>query len=864
MSRITDTKPLYTCIDTLFSLSSGFMNHYTKTTLSKFIQRFMTSSCLMVGSLGWSVLPGICQISSDGTLPVPTSINQNGSIFTITNGTQAAGNLFHSFSQFSVPAGGSAVFNTSQYSGIQNLFSRVTGGSVSTIDGTIQVRPTGVNFFLLNPNGIIFGPNARLNIGGSFLATTGSSIRFADGTEFSANAQTPPLLTVSVPIGVQLGSNPGRIQVDGSADLQTTSTSSPLTTPNNTFSLLGGEIQISGGPRGQIDRPTITALSGRIELGSVAGNNFVSLNFINQGFTLGYSQVQSFQDIQLLSNAQLYANNGGNIQIQGRQIQILGGSQIGMSNRSDTLLGGSVTVNASESIEVLGTGVNLNPSLIFNRARSIQDAGLLTLNTKRLIVKNGGQISASTFSAGQGGSLVVNSSESVEVSGVSPDSRGFTGLSVQSNPGSTGNAGSLLINTNLLTVKDGGRITATTFSSGQGGDIIVNAADVQLIGGSRTQVNGLFAQAGSDGANIPTATGQGGSLTVNTGSLLVQDGSRISTGTFTLGNAGSLVINAGEVTVAGRSLSDQSPSLISASSVSAGAAGNLSIFADRVTVKDGGTISVSGIGTGVAGNLQIDSPFILLENQGKLLAETKAGQGNIILNTSDLRLRYNSLISTNATGRATGGNISIFTQTLAAFENSDITANAEESFGGRVTIRSAAIFGTQFRLFLTPESDITATSALGPDFSGSVTLQTLGIDPSQGIIPLESDILDLSQLVVAACSPGRQQATGEFFVTGRGGLPTTPSEAATDNRILMDLGRSDDSLQSSPLVPSLPSSSSEITNTRMGDTDQILQAQGWVVNTDGKITLTAQSTPSTPNNSSVIFSICDQLNSVRK
>lgn len=169
----------------------------------------------LVGSLLLSccvISPAAAQISSDGTLStaVTTPDNRN---FTIDNGNRAGNNLFHSFSEFSIPTGGSAVFRNAD--DITNIFSRVTGGSISNIDGLIKANGNA-NLFLLNPNGILFGPNARLDIGGSFIGTTANSILFADGVEFSAtNPNTPPLLTVSVPIGLQMGNNPAPIQVRG-------------------------------------------------------------------------------------------------------------------------------------------------------------------------------------------------------------------------------------------------------------------------------------------------------------------------------------------------------------------------------------------------------------------------------------------------------------------------------------------------------------------------------------------------------------------------------------------------------------------------------------------------------------------------
>ena len=240
----------------------------------------------------------LTQITPDGTLGAESSVvtpSVDPAADVISGGAMRGGNLFHSFEQFSVPTGRAVLFNNGLE--IQNIITRVTGSSISNIDGLIRANGTA-NLFLLNPNGIIFGPNASLNIGGSFLASTASSLNFADGTQFNATApQTAPLLSVSVPLGLQFGGNAGSIQVQGNGQGVRTTTDLIDTNvglrvqPNQTLALVGGDVALSGG--------TLKTAGGRIELGSATGSGRVSLTPTNKGFSLSYDSVPTFGNINL-------------------------------------------------------------------------------------------------------------------------------------------------------------------------------------------------------------------------------------------------------------------------------------------------------------------------------------------------------------------------------------------------------------------------------------------------------------------------------------------------------------------------------------------------------------------------------------
>lgn len=759
------------------------------------------------------------QVTSDGTLSteVRTEDNRN---FTITGGSQAGGNLFHSFGEFSIPTGGKAAFDNSL--DVQNIISRVTGGSVSSIDGLIRANGNA-NLFLINPNGIVFGRDAKLDIGGSFIASTANRLNFADGNFFSAtDSQAQPLLTVTVPIGLQFGAAAGSIINRSTADQTEDSTDFSngfQVQPGKTLALVGSDVSIESG--------ALSAPGGRIELGSVAGFSLVSLNQIGAGWSLEYGSVQNFQDIQL-SQASVYTGGEslGNIQLRGRRIAIVDGSQVG-GNNFGANPGGTIALKASESVEVSG-GSTLNSGAFSSGA-----AGDIKIETRRLFINDESIIDALSNGDGRGGNITVDAPESVEVDGNGRVSQ------ITSQAFASGNAGDIKVKTGRLILRNGGQITSSTRnrrggSSGNGGTVIVNASEsVEASGKGETledQVanSGLFTR-----TTEQSTTGSGGNLRIDTGRLVITNGASISVAAVngSTGQAGSLDINASKsVEVSGMG------STLLAESESPKPAGNLTISTDNLLVRDGAEVNVSSAGIGDAGNLDVNANSIQLDSGGFLKATSASGEGgNIGLSNLDLLLlRGNSQISTDATaGTGNGGNINIDTDLLVGTENSDITATAVRGRGGNIQISTQGIFGIEPRSQRTEESDITASSELGVD--GVVEINRPDFDPTAELVALPANIVDVSSLVAQGCSAdgGNLGTEGsEFVVIGRGGLPPTPAEATRSDTALVDLGKP---IQSKENRASASTSSNSVSSSPA----PLVEASGWVIGEKGEVTLTA-------------------------
>ncbi|MFP4320503.1 MAG: S-layer family protein, partial [Phormidium sp.] len=261
-----------------------------------------------------------------------------------------------------------------------------------------------------------------------------------------------------------------------------------------------------------------------------------------------------------------------------------------------------------------------------------------------------------------------------------------------------------------------------------------------------------------------------------------------------------------------------------------GNAGGVNLIAGTVELREGTRLSSSNNTTSnandfAAGDVFVQADRLHLSDRADISANTGGRGGNVRLNTGTTILRRGSTIQTNAEGDFPGGNIIIDADALVALENSDITANALNAAGGRVIINSQGIFGTEFRDELTPESDITATSDLGAEFSGSVELNTPEVDTATGLVDLAANPIDVAALLdTDPCTLGRES---EFYVTGRGGLPPNPDGSLATETTWVDWRSLEDNSSETPLAQD-------------EETAPLVEAQGWHVNGEGSVVLSAQ------------------------
>ncbi len=636
--------------------------------------------------VGWLGLPSTA-LAQNNIVPDDTLGNEpsvvvpaNTNVDLIVGGAQREQNLFHSFEEFNINVGQTAFFATNSDI-IANIFARVTGGNPSEILGrlgTVQLTPggpvpTSADLFLINPNGILFGENMLLDVGGSFTASTASGVQFDQLGNFSASVPVVPipLLTINPSAYLFSGSNPGDINA---------SFAQFLVPEGEALSLLGGNLTLNS--------TTISANGGTIQLAAVIDEGTVE---VEDNLSLVIPADISHGNVVLDQESFIssVAEDGGEVIISAEDVNIANNSLIGVGlaagNPSTTGQVGDITVQATGNIRI-------SESLVANQSfpGSIGNSGAIRISAENVEITNGAQISSSTFGSGNSGDIAINALEAVSIDGVNSDTGNNSAILSNAARGSVGDGGSVMITATNLNLTNGAQINTSNFGEGQSGNATFNISEALLLDGIVESNNRPIA------SSIITflgrgASGRGGDINISAGNLRVVDGAFLSASTFGIGNSGGISVNVAESAIfSGGDLFSGGVSGLS-SVVNPGAigeGGSIFLSARTLEVTDGARLDTSTFGEGNAGNIFIEildtaviDGFNTLSNSRSLVSSDVepsgiGNGGNIYLSSRQLDVTNGALLGSAIFGQGNAGDIVLEVANLARFDGASSSMNS--------------------------------------------------------------------------------------------------------------------------------------------------------------------------------------------
>jgi filamentous hemagglutinin family protein len=845
---------------------------------------------------------GEAQITVDGSLGPRKTLDGPNYAIGAELGQTRDRNLFHSFGDFNVRTGESATFNGP--ASIQNILGRVTGGNQSFIDGLLRSTISGANLYLINPNGVVMGPNASLDVSGAFHLATADYLRFSDAGVFHANLANATVLSVAPPTAFGfLSGNPASISIQGTV----------LQVPTGqTLSIVAGDVQITGA--------ALRAPAGRIHIASVGSPGLVTPNPPEQAPGLAVEGFERLGQIDVTqSSISVRGDPGGTVLIRGGRLMMNGSTLSAATDGGlnhpgigvDIDIKGQVTLRSSEiasssfgagragglriaaeSLELAGDPASGFNSNIGSRGFASGAAGNLEITTNELLLQANAFINAPSLSAGAGGNIDVRTGSLTLIgergpafiatgafgTGDSGDMAvhaesvlarggvgGFTGLATQVSDQASGaaNGGSLRLTTGTLTLLDGGQISSGLFrgsgrggsiditadrimvsgrnpfgfqagifadaqglsATGTGGDIRINANDVQLTDRGSISASAFFG-----------SPGNAGNVTLTTGTLGIRNGSFVSSSAlFGSGNAGAVDVHAdrieitgirnsvdpfntdftgistatrvgrgGELRVTGSDILITDKGSLSSVSIGSGPGGNIHVQlgSGSLRVMDGGTIAASAFGAGAGGTIDVAAGSVTVAGAGQFNGPTDAGvsgiasqsgigggrAGALTITAGSLRVLDGGKVSTETFGAGDGGSISVTADTVVVSgANAALRTTLSDIPGADSTAASAAITASSNRFFLGDAaigragnirivaSDIQVTA------EGAISSKTT-TPGSGGTIDLVADRVSLAggALVTAQSqvSPNGGKA-GDVSITARGTFQVDESAVTT-------------------------------------------------------------------------------------
>jgi len=664
-------------------------------------------------------------------------------------GRQVGGNLFHSFGAFGLRLGETATFSGPSSAG--NVIGRVTGGTASSIDGGIKSTIPGANLYLVNPAGVVFGPNASVDVSGSFHASSADYLRMKDGARFQATNPDASTLSAAPPDAFGfLSANQQPVTVNRS-NLQLA--------PHNTLGLVGGPVTISGG--------VLYAPGGTVHIASAAGPGEVPVDpRAGPPPTVARSgRVQVANKASILASGE-NGGRGGSVFIRAGELSV-SASDIGADNggpgpggvlslhgdRAVTLSNGATVRadanGAGRGADVgigtaAGGSVTLDSASVRTVAFAAGDSGAVAINTGALLLQNGALVLSQAQKRGNGGPIsVVADSVLLDGTRTAFSSTTFgTGLA-----GAVGAGGRISLTGGTLSIQNGASIKADSFGSGPGGPISVAMTGNMAVATGSQILSGSNAS-GASGPAVAAKGGDAGSITLNAGALSLVRGGSIRSVASASGNAGEVALNVGGALTIDAANNNGFVNGVSSETTqnSSGSASTVRVNAGSVSVLNGGFINGNTHGTGAGGSVVVATPGALLLDDGGVgggnteigasaLGLQSGNAGTVTVSAGKVTVQNGALIDSTTVGPGRGGSVVVTTpgallfdgQGAAAFFLTGIEAQAsgtQSGNAGTVTVSAGSII-IQGGAQITSSTD-------GPGRGGDVTVNTGSISILNG------------------------------------------------------------------------------------------------------------------------------------
>ncbi|WP_114952824.1 filamentous hemagglutinin N-terminal domain-containing protein [Sphingosinicella terrae] len=733
------------------------------------------------------------------TLPgrsLGTSVSSAAGLHEIDGGTLAGRNLFHSFSHFDLAAGETARWVRSGGSDIANVISRVTGGEASLIHGTLDSTALpNADFWFINPAGIVLGEGARLDVPAAAHFSTARELRFADGSAFTVTTPGGSTFSMAAPESFGFVGGEGDIAVRGvgvdfapaTADLSYSAANLFFSAVSLQTASLNAAAIGDGAGRFDPAAPPMAGAAGRLAI--AGGSELVATGAAGLGFAAGTftvaesgivhrndgasgSQAPSAPAIRIAADSVLFRASAVTAFASGEASSAEIIVQAGTLRLVDTsIVAAPIGTGVSGPIQLLADRLVMAGSVIAADSFGDSAAGVIGIVAGEMEMTENSAILADAFGSGQGG-LILIEAESLRLDA--------SNISSAARPGSTGNAGGILIEGGSVELSRGSRILSDTASSGDAGIIAIEADALRIAGGSQI-------------ATLATAeaTGAAGLISLAAGTLVITEAGSVSSDTEGSGDAGGVLVEATDVEVSGGGrISSESRACLSGDcGAGGGDAGGVMIIADRLRVAgvsaagNSSAISTDARADGGGGEIMLDVRSIVLADGASVSSDNfGSGAGGAIDIDAETITIESAQISSGAFGPGSGGTIRIDTEALAS-DNGRILAQSsflDSGPGGSILVRADDIS-------LTGESQIT-TSSFGSGDAGAIEIMA-GRLVADGFSMISSDSFESGNGGPISITADEVRLTGAFIFAEALGFCGDPGCRAGDaGDIIVDAG----------------------------------------------------------------------------